>query len=326
MLQFQDLSHLPLPEGEAPMESQFYHNLDLPEIRNKSDYMPTESLLQQQQSRIPSQSPLPPQPSIHPYPHNFPPMPYPPNPHQPLPTPPFLQRYPGGPIPPPPPPPLPGMYPPTSFVRPSLYYPDPATLQRPLPPPPPHGSMMYQYSQAHVQHPLPPPPRPGPGPGPGHGHGQDHASGSLPVSLNQGLSKSSEATGPAPAPAPAPVVVSAAPKIRDLQKELTRMVPASLLKRKAKGGVGIRGVGGVGVGGGIGGGGHGVGGIGIGGSGVGGSGGGSSGVAVRSGIGKMIVNAAPDIGDGLDEASLMNSSTSGGKKDEFDTFLNELNK
>ncbi|RKO89766.1 hypothetical protein BDK51DRAFT_28120, partial [Blyttiomyces helicus] len=42
MIQFEDLGNIPLPDGPGPSdESQVYSMLDLPEIRNRADYMPT---------------------------------------------------------------------------------------------------------------------------------------------------------------------------------------------------------------------------------------------------------------------------------------------
>ncbi|KAJ3064607.1 hypothetical protein HDU98_012010 [Podochytrium sp. JEL0797] len=305
-----DFANLPLPEGDAPMDAQFYHNLDLPETRLDAPKRPV--------APIPMPTPFPAIPIAYP---TFPPPPFPfpggmPPPH-------FI---PGG-IPPGMPPPLPfppGMPPPPPFGfppgMPPPPFPYPPGMPPPFfpPPPLPHAmppgpppTLRYQpgvpfTDPAAIHHNPPPPPPP-----------QHHTHAAAPhfnvaqhVSepyQNRHRTRDEPAARPAPAPLPAkpagtaptgPVVISAEPRMRDLQKELTQFVP-----RKAKGKV----VGPV-----------------------------MPASAVRSGVGRVVVDAAPEV-DGGEEGGVggdggewvpadvqVKRGKGKGQEDELEAFMKEI--
>ncbi|KAI8620873.1 hypothetical protein BC830DRAFT_409902 [Chytriomyces sp. MP71] len=253
-----DYSRLPLPNGEAPMDSQFYHNLDLPELR--LDILPPNS-------KTPNPPPPRPIASAHPVPlQSTIPMGYPPLfPPAPMGMPPLgfpLAAPPGFPptFPPPPffpphmpPPPIPAGMPPAFPPAMPPYIPPPHSHYHPYPPP-----------HARQRPPPPPPPR-------RYQHHHD-AAGNAPqfnvraeIARNLSLPpKPAVAVGVGPMSS-GPVVISAEPQMRDLQKELTQFVPSRVLKKRGASGAGVAaGAGPV--------------------------------KAIRSG-GKLVVNAAPDVGD-----------------------------
>ncbi|KAI8813733.1 hypothetical protein BJ742DRAFT_900165 [Cladochytrium replicatum] len=171
-LQYKDLSFIPLPDGPVPPdEAQIYTGLELPEIRNTSDFQPNQQTASPQlQKQLPQAQgimhplafPHAPQPSFAPYPQflmqNRPFIPY------------------GAPVPPVPP------------VHPHQpYIPQPTWYARPI---------LNNAPPQHIQ--LRPPP---------------------PVVPQQ-------------TPLQAPAIVSAAPQLRDLQKEVSHLVPPSLLRKR----------------------------------------------------------------------------------------------
>ncbi|KAI8820582.1 uncharacterized protein EV422DRAFT_77186 [Fimicolochytrium jonesii] len=220
-LKFSDLAYIPLPSSPAGKnaEAQIYHTLELPEIRNKADYMPTEAGGGAQNAVRP---PLPQHPVMMPPPHMqqgfgaYPPPPPPFRPGMPMPShfapphpfpPPFPHNLPPGPPPGGPPPfrpPFPyGMAPPPHFARP--------------PPPPPFG---FQG--------RPMPPYPYPMPPPQFGAPPPHLSAPP-------APPSHEAGHPSPTQQPQPQqpkVIAAAPKLRDLHAESVKLVPTALRRKK----------------------------------------------------------------------------------------------
>ncbi|KAJ3411464.1 hypothetical protein HDV05_002153 [Chytridiales sp. JEL 0842] len=211
MLQYDDLSYIPLPEGSPETEAQFYHNLNIPEIQHipkraaptPNVPMTTTNLVpgphiaqprpQSQQLYNPHPYPLPPIPAAHM-------MPYPPIPAHPNPS--FIHSY-----------------------NPDPRYHD----QRPQTISPPRHHSTYSRSR------------------------NEDWSKSVTKEIDVDASKPLHTTPAA----------SAAPQLRDLQKELTTLVPAALARKRGKVG-GAKPVAPV--------------------------------VAVRSGgLAKPVVNAAPDV-------------------------------
>ncbi|KND01402.1 uncharacterized protein SPPG_03212 [Spizellomyces punctatus DAOM BR117] len=211
MLQYDDLSYIPLPDGATPnFEAQIYVTLELPEIRNKADYKTSPA---RDSSTQPPATPgqVRPTPGQH---HN-------PYPTERPPEPPFgpPYRHPGqwG------PPSGPGM-PIPGYYRPP-FMPPPHGMPPGPPPYPPFGPPGFM--------PRPGPPFMGPPPGmapygppPGFHGGYPHSS----------VNTAPEA-GPQPEPQPAPApVIAAAPQMRDLQAESVKLIPASLLRKKTTAG------------------------------------------------------------------------------------------
>ncbi|KAI9343979.1 hypothetical protein BDR26DRAFT_894043 [Obelidium mucronatum] len=221
-----DLSNLPLPEGDAPMESQFYHNLDLPEIRLDQ---PKKAI--QPPPQIPSKT-VPSAPVAYPFSVPPPPFPFPPGMPPPI--------MPGMAMPGMPPPPImPGMPPPPGIFPPHMFPPFPPPPGLPMVPPP----LRYQPGVPFVdpsslpQHHHYPPPQ--------HQYRHQHEAAPQIHAFNVRQEVSNQFQPPPalsehPAKEPSapsgPVVISAEPKMRDLKKELTQFVPPSLLKKR-KGGV-----------------------------------------------------------------------------------------
>ncbi|KAJ3227667.1 hypothetical protein HDU81_006548 [Chytriomyces hyalinus] len=280
-----DYSNLPLPEGEAPMDAQFYHNLDLPEFRLEA--LPPNSKTPNPPPRKPETAPT----TIQ----------HPPNLMHAMPGPPFAFPFPPQMLAPP------GFIPMPMHMPPQGYPPIPITAATGFPPhmqsPAIPGFMPPIYSAPPVLHPPPRLPyntmRPPPPPPPMHRIIRDT---SLPAKPNVPQSNesivstsSSNTTKPVAAVAPGPVTISVEPKMRDLQKELTQFVPRTA-KRGGRG-VGPSSVFGTGAG-------------------VNAAGGPK---AVRSGtIGRVVVNSAPDVDDGSEMAGTAKP------EDEFDAFMKEI--
>ncbi|KAI9203250.1 WW domain binding protein 11-domain-containing protein [Polychytrium aggregatum] len=197
---FEDLD-IPLPPGPAPdVEAHVFNTLDLPEIRNKADYMPSASKPAQAAAGPSQIRPMAPGP-IRPLPAPSFPRPMQPMYHPGMPqwNPPYMGMpgmvaapYMGGP---------PGMlpYPPAFNAYPPRPYPLPLNVPGSSRRPPSQGPIRPMKevtisAQTLAQRPpqLPPTPRPAPAPG---------------------------------------TVISAAPQVRDFQKELTSLVPPSLLRK-----------------------------------------------------------------------------------------------
>ncbi|KAI8909861.1 hypothetical protein DFJ77DRAFT_107622 [Powellomyces hirtus] len=228
MVQFVDLSHISLPPGPGlNSEAQIYLTLELPEIRNKADYMPSAD-------STASATPNPTLPAVPPL--------------QAQAQPPSMMgppQYPVGGGPPPfrafpPGPPL-GM-PPPGYRPPYMPY--------GLPPGPPPGPPPHRGTGPHHPRPFPPGPPPPfwrPPPPPHHmymgGHPPPHM-GHYPPShppqynypspqMPHPTSEYPQHQPPTPSLAPAaPVVISAAPVVRDLQAESVKLVPAALRRKK----------------------------------------------------------------------------------------------
>ncbi|KAI8845073.1 hypothetical protein BJ741DRAFT_586903 [Chytriomyces cf. hyalinus JEL632] len=291
-----DYSNLPIPEGEAPMDAQFYHNLDLPEFRlealprNSKTPNPPPRKLETAHTAIqhptnlmhampgpPFAFPFPPQMlappgfipmprPMHMPPHGYPPIPinaamgFPPN-----------MQYAA----------IPGYMPPTHSAPPVLHPPprQPYNTMRPPPPPPPMHRRNQQNATIVRDTSLP-------------------AKPNIPQTNEQIASTSSSNTVKPAVPAataPGPVTISVEPKMRDLQKELTQFVPRTAAKRGR--GVGPSSVFGTAPG-------------------VNAAGGTK---AVRSGtIGRVVVNSAPDVDDGTEAAGPTKP------EDEFHAFMKEI--
>ncbi|KAJ3399508.1 hypothetical protein CcCBS67573_g08147 [Chytriomyces confervae] len=289
-----DYSNLPIPEGEAPMDAQFYHNLDLPEFRLEA--LPPNSKTPNPPLRKPETAPT----SIQ---HQT-------NLMHAMPGPPFAFPFPSQMLAPP------GFIPMPMHMPPHGYPPIPITAAMGFPPnmqsPSIPGLMPPTYTAPPVLHPPPRQPyntmRPPPPPPPMHRRNQQNAAivrdTSLPAKPNMpqnnehaASTSSSNTAKPAVSAvaAPGPVTISVEPKMRDLQKELTQFVPRTAAKRGR--GVGPSSVFGTGVG---------V--IAAGGT-----------KAVRSGtIGRVVVNSAPDVDDGTEAAGPTKPD------DEFDAFMKEI--
>ncbi|KAJ3291338.1 hypothetical protein HDU76_007296 [Blyttiomyces sp. JEL0837] len=248
-----DLSILPLPDGSAPMESQIYHNLDLPEIKSRP-------ALRAQPQAVPQLDNRP--PILQQFPHpQFPPQQFPPFQVTSQQFPPFQMQMP------------PMGYPPFQHQPPPQHF---------VPPPqqlfPPPNRPFHPYPPPHMNS------RPMDIPAPNIPH----------IDVNATM-------------AAAPVI-SAAPQLRDLQKELTTLVPAALRKRKAQGPLGGK------------------------------IGAPASTKAVRSGVEKFVVNAAPDVAgeDGVNvgdtswtpqvekKASAPKTGTTSSVAGEYESFLKEI--
>ncbi|KAJ3403321.1 hypothetical protein HDU80_004262 [Chytriomyces hyalinus] len=289
-----DYSNLPLPEGEALMDAQFYHNLDLPEFRLEA--LPPNSKTPNPPLRKPETAPT----SIQ----------HPPNLMHAMPGPPFAFPFPPQMLAPP------GFIPMPMHMPPHGYPPIPITAAMGFPPnmqsPAIPGLMPPTYSAPPVLHPPPRQPyntmRPPPPPPPMHRRNQQNATivrdTSLPAKPNMLQNNEHVASTPSSitakpsvsaGAAPGPVTISVEPKMRDLQKELTQFVPRTAAKRGR--GVGPSSVFGAGVG-------------------VNAAGGTK---AVRSGtIGRVVVNSAPDVDDGTEAAGPTKP------EDEFDAFMKEI--
>ncbi|KAJ3012333.1 UNVERIFIED_CONTAM: hypothetical protein HDU68_001260 [Siphonaria sp. JEL0065] len=309
-----DIFNLPLPEGSAPMEAQFYHNLDLTENRldqppQKKPFVPDVAHTSRpnsatQQTAVPIAYPFPP-----------PTFPFPPGMPPPL-------HFPPG-MPPLPPHLIPGNFPPSFYPRPFVPAPPPPHQQPPLRYQPGVPFVDPNTLPPHHFHPPAPPT-----------HRQPHHQAAPQIhsfNVQQEVSNTFRRDEPPPAAAAdttvpskpiaptssGPVVISVEPKMRDLQKELTQFVPHHLLK-KQKGKLGTA----VAV--------------------VGASSAGAT-TAVRSGTGfggKFVVDAAPDVGGGGDGAGDAKSSwvpvkTSSGSvqtkadkppvnDDEYEAFMKEI--
>ncbi|KAJ3125226.1 hypothetical protein HK100_010926 [Physocladia obscura] len=274
-----DYMNLPLPSGEAPMDAQFYHNLDLPEL--KLEIIAPPKPLQSTPLIIPPKYLAQPPPPL-PIPNmQMPPFGY-------APFPPFIVPQQMGVFIPNMPPMPPGMqYPPMPFPPPQF----PGNL------PPP---MLYQQPQfrnfnTSLATPIrsrPPPPPPGLAPG-------TYRNLTLPQKPATDVAESSKTQTATVPVSSGPVVISVAPKMRDLQKELTQFVPPSLLKKK--GGNGFSHI--------IGGTGAGVGVVSAGGV-----------APVKSS--KIVVDAAPDVGEVELEPKFNSGRTT--KDDELDVFMKEI--
>ncbi|KAI9357331.1 hypothetical protein DFJ73DRAFT_821452 [Zopfochytrium polystomum] len=212
-----DLLTIEPPQGEAPGDAQFYHILELPEIR-----IPPKP--QANQRSIPNAPP---------------------------PRPAFEYRR-------------PAIMPPYSLVPPPLHY--PAQIGFPLPSVP---SFQYPIGRMNNRGPMTVP--------------QNHFDNS------QSTVFTPTTTAPVADPVKATsAVISAAPQLRDLQKELVTMVPAALLKRKKTAGVAK---------------------------------------AVQPSDRRLIVNATPDVaGDGTEQLFSEEPSNDHPptKDDEYSTFLKNL--
>ncbi|KAJ3056268.1 hypothetical protein HK097_007480 [Rhizophlyctis rosea] len=231
-LSYQDLSFIPIPAGKSPFdEAQIYVTLELPEVRDHSQRKPKTPPPAPKEAAGGPGRPLQRPPNQQP--PFMPRSPMPQYPYHPAGAP--LPFFPG-------PPPGYGMPPPGMPPPPMMFQPPPMGYP-PFPGPP---GPFPPYAAAPIT--FPPP-----------------NSGFIPQNVAP--------TGPPPRPiqaapvaAPAPVI-SAAPVVRNLQKELTTMLPPNLLRKKAapaRGGrtnVGPRAVG---------------------------------------GGGRLTVNAAPDVGGGED--------------------------
>ncbi|KAJ3294501.1 hypothetical protein HK104_003539 [Borealophlyctis nickersoniae] len=209
--ELEDPASIPMPPG-APRfdEAQIYVTLDLPEVRSKAEPVPLAEPPRVPEGGAGRQQQGPPPPPFRPqYGYGQRPPPF---------------GYPGhG-----PPPPYPGPPGPQGMPRP----PGPAPFgygpPRPMYPPPPFrppymgGPPHPPFGQPSPYGHMPPPPGPYMGPMDGPNTGGD-----VPMpNVEMG-----QFTPAAPA-APAAPVISAAPVVRDLQKELTHMLPPTLLRRK----------------------------------------------------------------------------------------------
>ncbi|KAJ3166862.1 hypothetical protein HDU88_002947 [Geranomyces variabilis] len=231
MLDFDDLSYIPMPAGAGlNSEAQIYHTLELPEIRNKADYMPSAA-----QANATPQPPAQVPPPFMPY--GMPP------PFFPGPPPPMGAHY-GPPMPFPGPPPF--MRPPMGFPPgPPGPPPGPPPGRPPGPPagPPPFGFRPPPGAPGHIGFPMRPPGPPGPPPPhmlPPSGVMRPPLPRAPPAphmhyyAPPQHSADPSSVSPPTAAPAQeAPAVIAAAPVVRDLQSESARFVPAALRRKKA---------------------------------------------------------------------------------------------
>ncbi|KAJ3035534.1 hypothetical protein HDV00_003688 [Rhizophlyctis rosea] len=291
-ISYDDLSFIPLPAGKSPFdEAQIYVTLELPETRDKVEYERNNQPAQAPQVPTPQSAPAPGSQSA-PAPMQRPPfMPRPP-------MPPYGYGPGGVPYQPGPPPmyghPPPGMPPPPMGYHHPPMPPGPMYAPYPGSPYPPHPQAPMGYGPPGPGY-MPPPGVPVPGMQP-------------PLPTHQAAPQ----PRPQPAPAPAPVI-SAAPVVRNLQKELTTMLPPNLMRKKATGGAAPPKVvrpSTSGAGGGVG--------------------------------GRPLVNAAPDVGEGGEDEEVAASVPAfgvGGSKvagpaptktkaksanDEYEEFMNQM--